>query len=271
MNKYPLISVLVPCYNHQYYIIDCLDSISNNKYSEKEIVIIDDGSTDSSVDKIRNWIKNNPAFPIKFIARENKGFCVTLNELIKSAAGEYIALVASDDLLTSNSLDVRISALLNNPLKLVVIGDAKVIDTNGEVILDSAIEDLYYGKKENYLDDERLKYSVIHEWSIPGPVMMARKDLYDIIGPYPENLLAEDLNFYMHVISKNLLIFIDETVASYRVHDLNMCRNPKNLKRIIASIIRAYMNNFQFFSFKYKVSIAFKIFKNVVKYAISTK
>ncbi|CAM3757711.1 glycosyltransferase family A protein [Mucilaginibacter galii] len=266
MNINPLVSVIIPCYNHESYILECLDSVINNDYKNIEIVVINDGSTDESASVIRKWIDDNSSsVPILFTDRENRGLAKTLNELVQTANGSYITLLASDDMLTPYSISVRVKSLQGTS-KLVVVGDAQVIDSESKIILQSAIVDLYHGDKANYLSDEKLKDSVIKQWSVPGPVMMAKKEVYNVIGPYPENILAEDLNFYLHVIGKELLLFIDETVALYRVHDLNMCRNPKHKKKIVASIIKSYVNNIQYYSNSRKVHISYLILRNMLGY-----
>ncbi|MEO6631149.1 MAG: glycosyltransferase [Mucilaginibacter sp.] len=267
MNKKPLVSVLIPCYNHEDYIIECLTSVLKNDYENKEIVVIDDGSRDNSATIIKKWVHDNKAsISVDFLKRENRGLTKTLNELIQRSKGEYICILASDDLLTHNSISVRVQALVNHPNKLAVIGDAHVIDSEGTQILDSAIEDLYYGNKNKYTTDEALKNCVIKEWSIPGPVMMAKRSLYDIIGIYPEDLVAEDLNFYLQVIGRGLLLFIDEFVAFYRVHDLNSCRIPKNQKQIMLTIIKSHWNNIKYYEFKFKAMISLLLVKNIAFY-----
>ncbi|MDB5248565.1 MAG: glycosyl transferase family 2 [Segetibacter sp.] len=267
MIEFPLVSVLIPCYNHEKYVDQALNSVVDNSYSNKEIVIIDDGSTDGSYEKIKIWAsKNSHLIKVRAFTRENKGLATTLNELIELAAGEFLCLLASDDLLITDSIEKRIAVLLQNPDKLVVIGDAKVINTEGEVIMQSAIEDLYFGKKSNYLTVEGLKYSVINEWSIPGPVILVKKSLYNLIGSYPTNLLAEDLNFYLQVIGRELLIFVDEPVALYRVHDLNTCRHPSNKKRIVSSIIKSYFNNLRYFKGRNKIYLFIKLASYIRRY-----
>ena len=76
MPNKPLVSFLIPYYNHKQYIGQTLDSILNDTYPNKEIIIINDGSTDTDISVINNWIeRNNNILPINFISRENKGLC----------------------------------------------------------------------------------------------------------------------------------------------------------------------------------------------------
>lgn len=261
MTTHPLVTIIIACYNHEKYVVASLNSILEQDYPNKQIVIIDDGSKDSSVSVIQNWIaQNDSKIVVKFRSRPNKGLCATINEAMTIADGDYFCMLASDDLLLPGSITKRIDCLLAHPGKLVVIGDAKVIDSDGKITMESAIEDLYYGKKINYSNDESLMYSVLKEWSVPGPVMIADRKVYDIIGPYPEDLAAEDLNFYLQVIGRKLLIFLDEAVALYRVHDANTCRLPQNGKKIVWAIFKSYYNNRNLYKGKYRKIIMERVF-----------
>jgi len=254
MNNH-LVTIAVPSYNHGEYIHYCLDGIRDEGYSNKEILIIDDGSSDDSIEKIMQWKSKNPKISLTLIARKNKGLNATLNELVANANGEFICFIASDDILLKDAVSSRLKVFEKRPEKYAVIGDAKVINSTNDIIMDSAIEDLYRGNKENYKDDSRLLSSVVKEWSVPGPVLMVRKDLYKIIGPYPEKQFAEDINFYMKVVGLRLLAFIDHPVALYRIHSYNTGGNSKFSKQLSMAFIRAYIGNIKYYPFKLQLII----------------
>jgi alpha-1,3-rhamnosyltransferase len=96
-----LVSVIIPSYNHALYIEECITSVINQDYKLIELIIIDDGSTDISVDKINLLVDvcKNRFLRFKFIARENRGLAQTLNEGLQWCEGEYIQCLASDDLI----------------------------------------------------------------------------------------------------------------------------------------------------------------------------
>lgn len=262
----PLVTIAIPSYNHGKFIYFCLNSIKEEKYSNKEIVIVDDGSTDNTIEQIQVWKYNNPHIKLTLISRENKGLNATLNELIEISNGEYICLLASDDALFNNSIETRLNVFKKEPNKYVVIGDAHVIDNNNNIIMNSAISDLYNGNKANYKSDELLLYSIVNEWSIPGPVAMIRKSLYDIIGKYPTNQFAEDINFYMKIIGLKLLVFVDLPVALYRIHSNNTGGNPKYSKELSKVFILSYLRNIKYYPFKLKLRILKKIVGRIYLY-----
>ncbi|MDB9938744.1 glycosyltransferase family 2 protein [Candidatus Thioglobus sp.] len=112
MSKEQLVSFLIPYYNHKQYVGQTLDSILNDTYPNKEVIIINDGSTDNDIGVINDWIdRNSNTLPIKFISRENKGITKTFNELARASKGKYIVFCASDDYLINNTIKDRVSIL----------------------------------------------------------------------------------------------------------------------------------------------------------------
>lgn len=223
-----LVSILIPLYNHEQYINECLDSIKNQTYSNVEVVIVNDGSSDNSEKIVKQWIENNPNLNIKYISQENQGVTKTLNKMIGLSKGEYITLCASDDILKEESIEKRVEFLKINPLMEACIGDANVIGTNSELVNESAMKSLFYA------DYKRLENNIVNElvlnWSVVGPTFLAKKSLYEKVGMYDENLSVEDREFYLRLLANNLLGFIPIIVAKYRVHTSNISRRSKTAK-----------------------------------------
>ena len=89
------VSIIIPCYNSKKYIERCLNSILKDKLKEKEIILINDGSTDNTLEIIEEYSKKNK--DIKIINQKNKGQSISRNNGLKEAKGKYIAFVDSDD------------------------------------------------------------------------------------------------------------------------------------------------------------------------------
>lgn len=232
MNKeFPLISVVVPVYNHADYVEECLNSLKAQDYPNIEILICDDGSTDGSVVVIKQWLLDNPSKNITFYEQKNKGVCVTLNKLIMLACGEYIALCASDDALTSNSLSARYDFLVNEG-KRAVISDSFTIDEHSNIVDNSSISQLYRGNLNRLSND--IVNECVYNWAIAGPVLLIKKSLYDSIGLYDVTLLTEDRDFYLRLLAGGHLTFINQPLAKYRVHSGNASRSGIK-KRLLIS------------------------------------
>ena len=230
-----LVSVIIPLFNHEKYIIECLNSIKQQTYNNFEIIIIDDGSKDNSAKNVENWIKENPIINIKFIKQNNIGICKTLNKLISLAKGDYIAMIASDDSLVPNSLEVRIKYLEKYTKYSAVIGDAFLMNEKSEIISDSAMQKLYDASYSNLLKD--INTELVLNWSIPGPVLLLKKEVFDKIGCFDESLIVEDRDFYLRLIIKDELVFIPEKVAKYRI--VNNKKSHKSIFFIWREIAKA--------------------------------
>ena len=131
-----LVSIIIPCYNHENFIERTLNSVIEDTYEHKEIIIINDGSTDNSDVKIQEWIAAlKQKESIRYINRPNKGICATINEMLELARGKYILPLASDDCLFGDTITRRVKILEERPDKYVLLNDAYVIDDAASVLL----------------------------------------------------------------------------------------------------------------------------------------
>ena len=223
----PLVSIIIASYNHSHFIIDTLDSVIADSYQNKEIVIIDDGSKDDSSNVISNWIQNHPDQKVLFSQRPNKGFCATLNELVSKANGKYLIIVASDDLLTNNTITERVKILAESD-KMVMISDAEVIDDKGIITHKSMLSGFHKARKENYKTEAGILNEILFNFAISGAVVIMDKRIFSIVGKYPEDLKGEDFYFYISTASANEILFFDKVVSKYRIHANNTSgENPE--------------------------------------------
>lgn len=216
----PLVSIVIPLYNHEQFIVKCLDSILEDPYPCKEVVILDDGSRDESVAIVKKWRETHTEslkHGFTFICRENRGLTKTLNELIGLARGDLIAVLASDDYLLPGGIGARVSYLECNPGRLAVFADCLLVDYDGNISAKSGLSDLHDGRKSHLNDARLISYEIVFNWCVPGPVFMARKGVYSLIGGYNENIAVEDWDFYLRLVARDLLGFIDQPVAAYRI------------------------------------------------------
>jgi alpha-1,3-rhamnosyltransferase len=109
--QFPLVSVIVPLYNHAKYIEKTISSVLAQDYINIELLVIDDGSTDCSKKIVEEL---NDTFNFRFISRENKGLANTLNEGVNSVNGKYVAIVASDDYWEGGKISKQVAFLENN-------------------------------------------------------------------------------------------------------------------------------------------------------------
>lgn len=245
---HPLVSIVIPAYNHEKYINDTLNSVIDDTYPNKEIVIINDGSKDNSAAVIENWILQHKETSVIFQNRENKGICATLNEGIVLAGGKYIVLLASDDMLYGNTIAKRVELLeqAEPDGKLVLVSDALVIDDANNIIKQSSLAEHNGGNKREYATDDGILKEVLFNPAISGATVLINKSIYNIIGYYPDNLKLEDWYFYQRAAAIKAILFWDAPVSLYRLHDTNISRanNTYDIRvALYKSMLKTYYLN----------------------------
>ena len=229
----PLVSVLIPAFNHERYVLRCLDSVLEDPYPAKELIIIDDGSTDRTGARIADWVATHCMdIPIEYVQRENRGVAATLNELAARANGEFLRPGASDDYLLPGGLDAQVRYLQAHPGKGAVIGDSIVVDQDGRKLHDSGMCDLHGADKSLYRTDDGIRRAVIRQWAIGGPVALIRRCALDTADRWSEGLRIEDWDLFLRLAARGVLGFIDVHVCAYRLHDANASRTRHTGVRI---------------------------------------
>jgi len=230
----PLVSVLVPAYNHEAFVQHCLDSILADPYPAKEIVIIDDGSTDRTAERIEAWMAlHRDHIAIEYVSRENRGIAATLNELAARAHGEFLRIGASDDYLLPGGSEALVRYLMSHPSKGAAIGDCVVVDGDGNKILDSGMCDLHGADKRLYRSDDGIRRAVISHWAIGGPVTMLRKGALETVARWTEGLRIDDWDLFLRLAARDAIGFIDVKVCAYRLHGANFSKTRHTATRIV--------------------------------------
>jgi alpha-1,3-rhamnosyltransferase len=237
-----LVSILVPCYNHSKYILDCLDSIAAQTYYPIELIIVDDGSRDDSPKIIEEWVaKTGGRFArLSFEATANRGITRTLASMLERANGKYIALCASDDLLNSDSVARRVAAFGADESIGMVFGRATLIDTDSNVLNEDAARYLYGASSAN-LSSPLVGDELFYRWSLVGPVAMYRAGVLAGVGGFDTNYAVEDRNLFLRLVLSTQIRFINTTVAHYRYHPTNVSRNPASRRRVTLDIANCHV------------------------------
>lgn len=134
INNLKLLSVIIPAYNAEKYLVKCVDSVANQTYKNIEIIIVDDGSTDSTpqiCDELASKYNNN----VKVIHQSNQGPNKTRENGLKASTGEYIAFIDSDDYIDLTAYEKVIKALEENDCDIAQFG-VNFVDLDGKIIKD---------------------------------------------------------------------------------------------------------------------------------------
>lgn len=204
----PLVSIVVPSYNHQKFIEKCITSIVTQSYKNFELIVIDDGSTDNS-QKILSELQSQYGFTL--ICQENLGLPRTLNKAIQQFSnGKYVTFCASDDYWLPGKLEKQIVFMENNPHIPMCYGKAYVVDED-----DIVIEKLTIEKNKKLRGGDIFKDILLMEFHPPVNYLF-RKNIFDELGYYREDIFTEDLYMNLRISSKYQIGYIDEFLICYR-------------------------------------------------------
>lgn len=123
-----MISIIIPIYNIELYIVDCLDSVLSQTYSDWEAILVDDGSTDESGEICEEYLKIDNRF--KVIHKEHEGLSSARNAGLRAVVGEYISFVDGDDILDSHFLEVLHKIITENTCDISMVGFIGFNDTS---------------------------------------------------------------------------------------------------------------------------------------------
>lgn len=210
----PKVSVLIPAYNHERYLKDTINSVLNQSFSDFELLILDDCSTDNTAEVIKTFSDKRITciFPEK-----NCGTVRSLNHLLELSKGEYIAVLGSDDVWHTDKLQQQVEFLDNNPSIAACFTKAKIIDDNSaEITSDS-------GFPINIFEfDNRDKSLWLSELFVSGnhfchSSALIRADVHREIGLYnPAYRQLHDLDLWVRILLKHDIHIIDSKLVNYR-------------------------------------------------------
>lgn len=196
------VSIVMPTYNAAPHIGDATQSILSQSYRDFELIIVDDGSTDGTLDIIDSFDDKR----ITLINRSGSGITGALNRGLREASGKYIARQDGDDISHPDRLEKQVSFLKEHP-KVALVGTAsKIIDENGRLI------DKRHVLRQPTIDDLVQKNRFIH-----GSVMM-RRDAVESVGGYDETFkYTEDYDLWLRIAEKHPVRNIDEFLYNLRL------------------------------------------------------
>lgn len=231
-----LVSILVPSYNHERYVIECLESIKSLNYKRLELILSDDCSRDSTYLLAEQWAqKNTDRFERTLIVRQEKNLGITKNLqfLFDRTEGDYLAYIASDDSFVESAIAFRVKLFQENPNLDAVFGNAQLISDSSAILKERFIPDWIARE----LTSKRLLVpSLLLNWRVPGPVMMLRRTAVlngGSLGILPTDLKGEDKYIYLRLASSGKLRFENVIVAKYRMVQDSMSRTPSMSRAVL--------------------------------------
>lgn len=213
-------TVVIVSYEHAPFVTQCLDSIASQSRQPSRVVMIDNASSDSTVELARQWKREN-SFPLEIRAlHENRGICPRLNEALDELRTPLYTYISTDDMMMPERIEKQVDALERADSDVAMIySDAYLMGTSGELWPELASEKVPV--PENFETDTFL--ALLRDNWIPTPSAMMRTESVREIGGYDPSLRFEDYDLWLRLAKRNSFMRIDEPlVAARQVADTSL-------------------------------------------------
>lgn len=216
----PLVSVIIPNYNYGKHLPEAIDSVLAQTYRNIEVIVVDDGSTDSSKDVLDSY-----ADRIRVIYQKNAGVCAARNNGVANSNGELVAFLDADDVWMPEKIERQIAVLDGGRGILVVHVGIEEIDVDGK-----AIRVLDDGMSGDVADELlRLERSVILG---AGSGLLTTREAFDAVGGFDVRLsTSADWDLSYRLARRHKVAFVSEPLMKYRTHSTNMHSNIGVMER----------------------------------------
>lgn len=250
MQREPLVSVIIPVYNVEMYIEECLDSIVKQTYQELQIIVVDDGSTDASNQKVKPYLSD---CRVQFVEQVNKGLSGARNTGLEAASGKYVFFVDSDDYIKLTAIEELVHLMEKNKVDLIRF--------NGRAFLDGLNTPI---EQNNYDFSHRLQEGTkyIHDRfemnrrTFASPVylyMLKREVIEKNKLSFYEGILHEDELFTTQIfLNSHSMVYANAFYYNrrYRENSIMTNQSQERLKRtadsysiIFKELEKLYLNN----------------------------
>jgi len=208
----PKVTVAIPTHNRCDLVVEALESALAQDYADREIVVVDNGSTDETQQRLEPYLGR-----IRYVRQEDRGRAGARNRAIEEAEGDYIAFLDSDDVWLPGKLERQVTVLDAERDMGLVHGHVEVIDGRGEPLLRETEE-----HRQMFTDAHRggATYAgyALRCLCLTSTTMM-RRSVLESLGGYDESMELEDLDLYLRIALVSSIAFLEgEPLARYRLH-----------------------------------------------------
>lgn len=221
----PTISAIIPVYNGEKTIQETIESVLNQTWFDLELIVINDGSQDSTLDIISSISDSR----IKVFSYPNAGLAASRNRGISHASGEYIAFLDADDLWTPNKLESQWKALQENPQAAVAYSWTDCVDESGQFL-----------RRGSYITVNGDAYSnlLLIDFLENGSSALIRRQAIDAVGGFDESLTAaEDWDLWLKLASRYHFVAVASAQILYRVSTDSMSANVWKMEAACLQVI----------------------------------
>lgn len=232
-----MFSIVIPLYNKEKAIETTLSSVLAQTYTNFEVVVVDDGSNDSSAKVVSNIAKADPR--VRLIQKENGGVSSARNRGIKEAKGEYIVLLDGDDIWEKTFLEEQDKLVNDFP-------QASMWGVNYAFMKGSSITPCHQGVVEGYRGCVENYWTTSHNDLFCSSSVCIRKTIFDKVGYFDERIhYTEDLDMWYRIILNSPVVYYDKVLAYYNQNADNRCAYDLNIHHDLKKCFEYYLDKYQ--------------------------
>ena len=231
----PAVSQIVLAHNHEPFVEQCLDSVAEQTFDDFELVIVDDCSTDRTVERIEAWLRNSRCDARLVVNERNLGVCASHRVALQHCRGELISIVSADDYYEPGKIERqrRFWGELDDSVA-AVFSNARCVDERGREI------GLAY--QTGLPPTERRIFDRLIEGNfIVAPTVMARRTALEEAGGYDESLFYEDYDMWLRLADRYEFRYLPGSLVNYRVLAFSHSHNPAHVAAMHESRARALL------------------------------
>ncbi|HKY41605.1 MAG TPA: glycosyltransferase family A protein [Pyrinomonadaceae bacterium] len=234
----PLVSVIMPAYNAEKYIADSIQSVLDQTYSNWELVVVDDGSTDKTADITKQFLARDSR--IKYVFQENGRLGKARNTGVENSTGSLIAFLDSDDLWLPEKLQRQVQALVEE--------GADIVYSNGFIFYDPgpASGPTEFSVVSGRVEGSKMFDSLLLENNIPVLSVLLRSEVFQNVGPFEESLPyhgCEDYDLWLKVAARGAVFYgMTDKLVRYRRHNLAMTHKQSKVLKPMLRVINRHID-----------------------------
>jgi len=236
MTNFPLVSVVIPVYNHEIYIEKAINSVLEQDYPNIEIIVINDGSTDQS-EALALRILEKGNRPFQVISQENVGAHAAINHGIEITQGEFIAILNSDDYYLPQRLTIMTNEMISAN-KRFAYSKVSHIDSEGQPLPYQEVYEKQIAEAEQF---PTISFVLMrNNIAVTTGNFIFHRSIFEEVGKFAPLITTHDWDFLLRVLLHEEPLFINEILLEYRVHSGGSLQH--NLEKVNQEIEELFIN-----------------------------
>jgi|GEM_PF-457222 len=231
MNFNPLVSVIIPTYNYGYYIEGTIQSVLSQTFSDFEVIVVDDGSTDNTGEIVRQF-----GDKVQYIRQDNGGPNMARNTGIKAARGQYIAFLDADDKWLPEKLERQMPLIQRDPKIGLVYSRVYKFDQSGVIFGHYPLGPCYRGKVMRQLYMRQV---------ITMSSALMKREVFKRVGLFDEKVTGpDDWDMWLRIAACYEFDFVPQPLALYRIHNSwARTKNPEKFEKEMLAFFSQIADN----------------------------